>query len=432
MKIERDWLDAAGGTLQELGIVNGQGQFPKEYKGYISSFGAMIVQSGLLPTLLLYESGGKDDAVAKERARLVAAIKAILLKKKIIEDSKKSLAEIYVNNEVRGLLYYVEKAAVALKLSIRMYDPVQNYVFTVKFDGDTLPKTNNKKTDKETNKVVDNNYANAGWLFYRHNYREVKNTLKNNADRAEALSLLSSKLQNANNVLLKSCCSDSLLSINRRIGQELVDSGFEKLTFQTVYPGLLVGLGVNHGVPVDGDFKVGFQFDYTSGLPVIPGSSIKGMIESMFPTDDKTEEECKARCSYIKRLLNEQGIKCSHDCDVLELAKNIFKHEGAGFDIFMDGLMTGIAENQRYYLGDDYITPHKNEFSDPVPIQIIKVLPGVEFTFWFKTSVFKINDQRVDKLKLFKRILLDIGIGAKTNVGYGRLKLVTQSSNRLF
>jgi CRISPR-associated protein Cmr5 len=39
------------------------GKIPSAYNGYISSFGASVMQSGLLPTLALFE---KKDAPTKE------------------------------------------------------------------------------------------------------------------------------------------------------------------------------------------------------------------------------------------------------------------------------------------------------------------------------------------------------------------------------
>ena len=82
-------------------------------------------------------------------------------------------------------------------------------------------------------------------------------------------------------------------------------------------------------------------------------------------------------------------------------------------------------------LGLDYITPHKDEFSNPNPIQFMRVEPGVTFRFEFllfdyikkdETGKDNILVSAEKKKELFKLILLDFGIGAKTNVGYGQLK----------
>ncbi|KIM08833.1 MAG: hypothetical protein KU29_03695 [Sulfurovum sp. FS06-10] len=84
-------------------------------------------------------------------------------------------------------------------------------------------------------------------------------------------------------------------------------------------------------------------------------------------------------------------------------------------------------------LSDDYITPHKNrdkktdeqgkllpnEIFNPIPLRFIKVLPDVEFLFDFILTDGVISKEQ--KLQLFQTILVDLGIGAKTNVGYGKL-----------
>ncbi|WP_419676164.1 type III-B CRISPR module RAMP protein Cmr6 [Aliarcobacter butzleri] len=69
--------------------------------------------------------------------------------------------------------------------------------------------------------------------------------------------------------------------------------------------------------------------------------------------------------------------------------------------------------------GSDYITNHySNEengmFKEPNPIKFLKILSRVTFKFQFKC------DEKY--LELFKQIILDFGLGAKTNVGYGKFK----------
>jgi len=57
-------------------------------------------------------------------------------------------------------------------------------------------------------------------------------------------------------------------------------------------------------------------------------------------------------------------------------------------------------------------------------LRFLKIGPGVTFKFQFKFKESKIDDILVtpkDKKELFKKILLDFGIGAKRNTGYGVL-----------
>ena len=55
MKINQVWIEKAIIALQDQKIVI-ENEFAGEYKGYISSFGAAIIQSGLLPAVIFYEN----------------------------------------------------------------------------------------------------------------------------------------------------------------------------------------------------------------------------------------------------------------------------------------------------------------------------------------------------------------------------------------
>lgn len=58
--------------------------------------------------------------------------------------------------------------------------------------------------------------------------------------------------------------------------------GYQSFRLETVYPGLLIGLGNSHNLALEGAVKCGFSFDYTTGLPYLPGSSLKGVLRSYF------------------------------------------------------------------------------------------------------------------------------------------------------
>ena len=89
-------------------------------------------------------------------------------------------------------------------------------------------------------------------------------------------------------------------------------------------------------------------------------------------------------------------------------------------------------ENNKIF-GSDYITPHKNndsesdipdEFCEPNPIKFLKVLPAVTFKFQFKSADKNSLSENILKeyIELFKQIILDFGLGAKTNIGYGKFQ----------
>ena len=195
--------------------------------------------------------------------------------------------------------------------------------------------------------------------------------------------------------------------------------GYRSFSLKTCYPGLLIGTGNPHDISVDAAIKGGFSFDPVTGLPYIPGSSLKGMLRSYFPSG-KDQESAKEHKEYIGALLEmirakEQG-SAAIDVDALEA--DIFENH----DIFFGGYPCEYQGSS--LLSMEYITPHnKGKFANPVPISLIKVKPNVSFEFGFIFNDYVENGvvfSAADKLELMKQLILDMGIGAKTNVGFGK------------
>lgn len=186
--------------------------------------------------------------------------------------------------------------------------------------------------------------------------------------------------------------------------------GSKSFKLFTSYPGMLIGTGYPHEIAAEGALKCGFLFDYVTGLPYVPGSSLKGMLRAYFPGANKEYGE------YIKTILSNDALS---EKDIEELETNMFD-DG---DVFL-GAYPEINGKQSL-LDMEYITPHKEKFKNPIPISLLKIKPGVCFKFGFIFKDYRICDNVIitaeDKLKLCKQILLDMGIGAKTNVGFGVL-----------
>ena len=107
------YIPQAIDTLQET---FGKEKIPSEYNGYISAFGASVIQSGLKPTLALFEN---DSAQSKsEKKKLITIMLHVLLGKKSTERSL--LAYVLANNESL-LKPKILDVAVAVKLSIRTF-----------------------------------------------------------------------------------------------------------------------------------------------------------------------------------------------------------------------------------------------------------------------------------------------------------------------
>lgn len=192
---------------------------------------------------------------------------------------------------------------------------------------------------------------------------------------------------------------------------------------EVVYPGLLIGTGLPHSFGGKGEAALGLCLDYVTGMPYIPGSSVKGMLRSAFMHED-----------YIKECLGNQKVNIEN-LDVENFEEQIFgkRHNDRGnqegSDIFFDAVIV-LGDNNRKIIDTDFITPHRSnkellELASPNPITMIKVRPGVVFCFQFKLTVYNDSITAEKKLELFKQILIDLGIGAKTNVGFGLLQEVS-------
>ncbi len=262
--------------------------------------------------------------------------------------------------------------------------------------------------------------SNVGWLFYKKYFAD-------NADVKE---------------INKTIC-ESKLSIICAVANN------QAFCMETVYPGLLIGSGYQHNKNKEGNngndgesFKIGFFFDHTTGMPIIPGSSIKGILRSVFP-QKSLGKNSNAKDEWLKNVLKED-LKINEEIDPDVLEREIFD----GYDeqdkcyiplyerdIFFDAVP---VKGEKLF-SSDYITPHINRecsklspFTNPVPIKFLKVLPNVQFEFRFKLEKSRrYKEITAEKKKqLFEQIIETLGIGSKTNVGYGRLKKVKQDNRR--
>ena len=238
--------------------------------------------------------------------------------------------------------------------------------------------------------------ANIGWLFYKKLYE------KGNNDK---------HIENTLQKVIDAKGKDQRLKAKHNF------------TMETSYPGLVIGSGYTHGLSSEYDAKIGFYFDHTTGLPLIQGSSIKGLLRSCFGLEfgDQKDPYKEQKHNHIKDLLKK-------DIDVETLAKEIF--EGIDTktnkpksiyerDIFYEAR---VVDYKNSLIDSDYITPHTDgALKNPNPIKFIKVSPEVSFEFNFDLKDGLISAD--EKMFLFIELLQIFGIGAKTNVGYGQLNI---------
>lgn len=311
---------------------------------------------------------------------------------------------------------------------------------------------------------------NLGLAYYRHYYEHLKgNLLDPGADA----------LNRANAPLFQHFRPDGTTALE---APGLCANTHLKTTYPglVIGTGYAHGIGAKEG----DEFKMGFHFDHTGGHPAIPGSSIKGAIRSVFPTRWYTlaekaaadvrnapdnervrkeraaaalQREAEGRELYIIDLLRELFGMEGDGARVQRLEQESFAGQARHFndeeqavlippsqrDVFFDATLTDVNDGKPY-LFRDFLTPHKNrdgdgipdEMKNPLPIQFLKVLPEIQFAFRFRLfddfTRLDYNNGRVvsntqprilsgeQREQLFRRILLDWGVGAKTKSGYGQ------------
>lgn len=115
--------DAQGKPVKDAnGNIVKSNEIDKQFKGYISSFGASVISAGLLPTLVFYsEKGGAE----KDRQNLVKAI-FDLIQKQGKHQQASDLKDYVLSKQPNRNLAKREifDACIALKLAIRTFKNV--------------------------------------------------------------------------------------------------------------------------------------------------------------------------------------------------------------------------------------------------------------------------------------------------------------------
>lgn len=109
-----------------LGIVK-NGKISKTYNGYISSFGASIISSGLLPTFIFYSKSAENNDDA-DRSLIPKAIEKMLKDDKIgfLTNEQHLLKVVIAPGNENRLRQKIQECAIALKLAIRTYPQTKN------------------------------------------------------------------------------------------------------------------------------------------------------------------------------------------------------------------------------------------------------------------------------------------------------------------
>lgn len=129
-RIEKYFPAAIAAIKAVLQKGNDTNKISREYQGYISAFGASVMQMGLLPTLAVHADAGSDSA--EDRRDLLKVLAHTLtgtssvpaeLRSKL-EHKEDQLFEIAVHNRALqpALREHLLDAAVAVKLCIRTFE----------------------------------------------------------------------------------------------------------------------------------------------------------------------------------------------------------------------------------------------------------------------------------------------------------------------
>ena len=97
-----------------------EGKVAKEYKGYISSFGTAVLQSGLKVAVALFS----DSSSGGEQSKLPIMNGVLSLLKLSDEEKEKysTLMEYVIDHHHNGIRTKVLDATVALKLALRTFE----------------------------------------------------------------------------------------------------------------------------------------------------------------------------------------------------------------------------------------------------------------------------------------------------------------------
>ena len=192
---------------------------------------------------------------------------------------------------------------------------------------------------------------NLGWHFYR-NYFDLRSLQHSISTAQEANQRLSSGQKDTDDVEIEK--TEQFFNDRNKIQfgekftpNELLTAGNSEhiIKLTTTYPGLLSGVGISHETGKLGEFKLGFSFDHTTGLPYLPGSTVKGNLRHVFPfrlrlqaTRIKIE---KAKEEETEKEKEKRKKKEKEKADLLEKA--------SAFEVYCIGLFKEKSNIKNFY-----------------------------------------------------------------------------------
>lgn len=185
--------------------------------------------------------------------------------------------------------------------------------------------------------------------------------------------------------------------------KETMNSQPETTLFEVeLVSSLAIGLG-NESV-----MEVGLTLHHTYGMPVIPGSTLKGL------------------CRRGAGLLRDRG-QLSEEAFAVLFGSSQMGQESASYCVFWDAWYDPASVGGQPFLRDTITVHHPDyygnrdgafptDFDDPIPVPFLVIKPAAKF-------VFAVSDSDT-RWAAYARELLgwsitNLGVGGKTNAGYG-------------
>jgi CRISPR-associated protein Cmr6 len=229
-------------------------------------------------------------------------------------------------------------------------------------------------------------------------------------------------------------------------GQERLAKAFERLSYEpvlikgTLRSSLVMGLGNEHPT------EKGFRFDWTLGIPIIPSSSIKGVVRLAYLVRELEMQEGPDQEDILKRFSNGELPPSAQQIfgSVNQpISKSLAKGEGnsapandgslRGKVVFLDAFPSRLPQlkaeimncHYRDYLMEGKRGPTEDQQPNPQKFWAVDRLlaDGKPLAFTFHILLApEIAGSRTEKERLLQAIhaaLEEHGLGAKTAIGHG-------------
>lgn len=105
-------------------IADNNGKIPKQFNGYISSFGAAVITSGLIPAVAFFTADKSSAEEHREKIPIALYYIALDKSKELNSNDAKILLNVLIRDKdnIESLKNKLIDASIALKLAIRTFD----------------------------------------------------------------------------------------------------------------------------------------------------------------------------------------------------------------------------------------------------------------------------------------------------------------------